>query len=110
MLKIRDLRKEKGITQKELANRIGTSNKNVWAWENGGSSPDIPTLKLLASFFDVSIDYLVGRVDDFGFATGSDTPLAQSEKEIIRILRALDANEREIVIKQIRALSPDKRK
>ncbi len=57
-VRIAKLRKEKGITQKTLADKIGVSDKAVSKWEQGGS-PDIDLLPSIAKFFNVSIDYLV---------------------------------------------------
>lgn len=54
------LRTEKGIGQVELAKQIGVSKGIISLWENGLREPNMSSLILLAKFFDVSIDYLVG--------------------------------------------------
>ena len=56
--KISELRKEKGITQEELAERLGVSPQAVSKWENDLSCPDIMLLPELAKLFDVTIDEL----------------------------------------------------
>lgn len=53
-------RKEKGLTQDELAGHIGVSKAAVSKWEIGQSYPDITILPQLASFFNISIDELMG--------------------------------------------------
>ena len=53
-------RKESGMTQAELAEYIGVSKPAVSKWESGYSLPDITLLPVLASFFDISIDELMG--------------------------------------------------
>ena len=53
-------RKEKGITQDELASYIGVSKAAVSKWEIGQSYPDITFLPQLATFFNISIDELMG--------------------------------------------------
>lgn len=53
-------RKESGMTQAELAEYIGVSKPAVSKWESGYSLPDIALLPVLASFFDISIDELMG--------------------------------------------------
>lgn len=53
-------RKEKGITQDVLANYIGVSKTAVSKWETSQSYPDVTFLPLLASYFDISIDELMG--------------------------------------------------
>lgn len=58
------LRKEKRLTQKELAEKVGVSDKAVSRWETGKNYPDIETLQRLAEVFDVSVnDLLTGEVD-----------------------------------------------
>lgn len=53
-------RKERGVTQEELANHLGVSKPAVSKWESGQSYPDILLLPILASYFDISIDQLIG--------------------------------------------------
>ncbi len=53
-------RKEKGITQDELASYIGVSKASVSKWETGQSYPDITFLPQLAAYFNISIDDLMG--------------------------------------------------
>ncbi len=59
-LRIADLRKIKKITQQELADRIGVSFQTISKWETGVNMPDITILPLLADFFNVSTDQLLG--------------------------------------------------
>lgn len=54
------LRKKKGITQEELAERLGVTAQAVSKWENEISCPDIQLLPKIAELFDVSIDELMG--------------------------------------------------
>ncbi len=53
-------RKEKGLTQEELASYLGVSKPAVSKWESGQSYPDILLLPVLASFFNTSVDALLG--------------------------------------------------
>lgn len=57
---ISKLRKEKNVTQEELASKVGVSSQAVSKWENGGM-PDAELLPSIADFFEVSIDTLFGR-------------------------------------------------
>ena len=57
--KIKTLREKRGITQSELANRLGITRSGVNAWEMGISIPSTQYIVLLAKFFDVSTDYLL---------------------------------------------------
>ena len=56
--RLKRYRRERGLTQQELADRIGVSNKSVSRWESG-SYPDVPTLLSLARALDVTVDALL---------------------------------------------------
>lgn len=57
---LKDLRMEKGLTQEELAKQINFSLSVVNKWENGKKNPSVDAIKVLAKFFNVSADYLLG--------------------------------------------------
>lgn len=57
------LRKEKGILQKEVARHLNMTVATVSNYEKGVHLPDLNTLIMLADFFDVSTDYLLQRTD-----------------------------------------------
>ncbi len=54
-----ELRKEKGITQRELAEILNVSAKTISHWERDEHSPDLSIIPLLAEFFGVSCDELI---------------------------------------------------
>ncbi len=56
---ISQLRRDHGITQLELAERLNYSDKAVSKWERGESYPDVATLKEIADLFSVTVDYLL---------------------------------------------------
>ena len=59
------LRKQKGFSQEELANRLNVSRQTVSKWEVGDSTPDMEKLIAISDLFDVSLDNLVmGKEDD----------------------------------------------
>ena len=60
---IKKLRKEKGLTQISLQMKTGVEQALISKYETGERVPPTDTLILLADFFDVSIDYLLGRTD-----------------------------------------------
>lgn len=53
------LRKERGISQEELANAVGVSRQAVQKWESGASAPDVGNLVALSDFFGTTLDYLL---------------------------------------------------
>ena len=57
---IRELRTKKGLSQDELAEKVFVSRQAVSRWENGETTPNTETLKLLSKLFDVSINTLLG--------------------------------------------------
>ena len=59
--RVKALRQEKGLTQKELAELLELKLRTYRTYEYGESYPSVPGLLALADFFDVSLDYLVGR-------------------------------------------------
>ena len=61
---IRRLRKAKGVTQAQLAEAVHVESTNVSKWESGNSEPNKSVLSRLASYFNVSTDYLLGRTDN----------------------------------------------
>ena len=61
MLRIRELREEAQMTQKQLADRISNMQRNVSNWEQGVSEPDLQTVVAIADIFNVSLDELFGR-------------------------------------------------
>lgn len=60
---IRELRKEKKMSQSELGKLIGVSQTTVTAWETGRAEPSSTFVSKLADLFNVSTDYLLGRSD-----------------------------------------------
>lgn len=64
--RLKELRIEKGLTQKNLADAIGTTDDSIFSWEKGRSQPSFEMLKVLCTFFDVSSDYFIGLEDETG--------------------------------------------
>ena len=58
---LRELRKQKKLSQSALAEVVGMSQATVASWENGTRKPDVETVSYLADYFGVTVDYLMGR-------------------------------------------------
>ena len=69
------LRKQKGLSQEELANRLNVSRQTVSKWEVGDSTPDMEKLIAMSDLFDVSLDNLVMGKEDAGDM--HDTPRSE---------------------------------
>lgn len=63
-IRIRELRIDKGWTQKEFASVLMTTNSSVCDWERGRTEPSIDNLIKMSEVFETSIDYIVGKKDD----------------------------------------------
>jgi len=61
---LESLKSQKEILQKDIAKSIGISLRSYQRYEHGEREPSMSTLIALADFFDVSLDYLVGRTDN----------------------------------------------
>ena len=95
MLRLRELRKEKGLTQKETAAAFKVAQATWSGWETEEHAIDTAALVRLAGFFDVSVDYLLGCSDDKRASNqeGIDKETLRSllELGVIREDRTLDA-------------------
>ena len=85
------LRKERGMTQEDLARELNVSYQAVSKWENSVSAPDISNIKQLAQFFGVSIDMLFGLEL---MPEKKDEPV--TDEALDALDRELDALEQEI--------------
>ncbi len=68
-IKLKELRIERGLTQKELALVLDCSQSMITRWEKGECEPTENIIRKTAIFFDVSTDYLLGLEDDVGAKT-----------------------------------------
>lgn len=62
--RIKDLMREYGLNQVRLAEKVGVKQNTISAWLSGKKEPSIRSLWLLADFFEVSVDYLIGRTEN----------------------------------------------
>ena len=62
--RLKELRKEGGLTQKQLAEVLETTDDSIFSWEKGRSQPSIETLQKICNYFNVSADYLIGLKND----------------------------------------------
>ena len=74
------LRKEKGYTQQELAEKLNVSNKSISRWENGNTMPDLSLIPPLCEILDISINELLS-----GERIENDDYQKKLEENIIKI-------------------------
>lgn len=84
--RLRLLRERYGLSQNDLADRLGTSQTQIMRWEGNKVIPSAESVISLAKFFNVSSDYLLGLV---ATPTGSivDSDLTNDEQALIHYLR-----------------------
>ena len=73
--KLYELRKQKGFSQEELANRLNVSRQTISKWEVGESTPDMEKLVAISDLFEVSLDELV---------KGEEPKLAEPSEQIVK--------------------------
>ena len=92
------LRKEKGLTQEQLAEQLGVSNRTVSRWETGNNMPDISLLTEIAEFYDVSIPELI-------CGERKSENMKEEVKEVAETLSDYAQTEKETLLKSIRNMS-----
>ena len=95
---LKDLRKEKGITQEQLAEKLGVSGRTISRWETGKNMPDISLLVEIAEFFDVSIPEIIKgeRKSEY---------MKNETKEVAETMSDYAKAEKEQLIKSFRNMS-----
>lgn len=73
------LRKEKGLTQVQLGEKIGVTNKTISRWENGNYLPSVDMLKLLSDEFDVTINEIINgeRINNNDYKKVADENISE---------------------------------
>lgn len=61
--RLKELREARGLSQAKVAEELGLSRFSVYAYEKSKASPTLDGLVILADYFDVTLDYLLGRTD-----------------------------------------------
>ena len=89
-LKIKEYREELQLTQKELAEKVGSVQRNISNWENGINEPDCETIVRLAQLFDITIDELFGKESP----SGGSQPFVGLEYTILKCVRQLTEAQR----------------
>jgi len=103
-MNIKTLRKSKGWTQTELAQRLGTSQKVITSYETGSKKPPIRRLPDLAAIFDVTIEELIGPQE---LMVKEEHPHTHKNSRIAKVQQLyehLPPNDQRVILKQIKAL------
>lgn len=97
--RLKFLRKEQGLLQKNIADFLNISKSAYGYYEQGRNEPDIHTIVKLADFYQVSTDYLIGKTDV------KQADLTKKESDIIKMYRNLNKDDQNIIFGAVYALS-----
>ncbi|MER0279647.1 helix-turn-helix transcriptional regulator [Clostridioides difficile] len=92
--RLKELRKNKGLTQEQAAKDLKTTKVSIGRYENGSREPSIYFLKNVAEYYNVSIDYLLGES-----STNHSFYINNDKKELLDIFDKLDSVSRKRIIK-----------
>ena len=87
--RLKELRKEKNCTQRQLGKELGLTANSICEWEKNRSEPSIEMILRLTQFFDVSTDYLLRQTDELGAVLPGSKELPEEELELLRLYRNL---------------------
>lgn len=87
--KLKELREQRGLFQKDLAEHIGVSATTISYYESGRKKPQMDKLNLLAGYFGVTVDYLLGENKEL-------SKLEEDWPEGVQIIRRLNKSRPEV--------------
>ncbi len=90
---ILNCRKEKGITQEQLAEKLGVTSKSISRWENGHTMPDYTLLKDLCNELDININELLS-----GEKIKGNDYMNKSEENLIKLRKQIDKRKKLLTI------------
>lgn len=89
---LKSLRLAKNLTQDELAKQLRISRSAIGMYESGAREPDFDTLELIADFFNVDIDYLMGRTTKTTFIPHATNDSYYTNPETAKIAQEIYEN------------------
>lgn len=110
---IKTLRKEKKLTQEELAKIIGVTKLTILRWENGDRVPKADKAQLLADFFGVTVPYLLGYEKEINSALYDTLPTAiqktdEQYEHYLKVYKSSIVGANEQLDNVVNSLNPDK--
>ncbi len=104
MIKLQELRQEKGISQAELAKALGLTQQSYSRYEREVCELSYNALIKIARYFDVSIDYLLGN-STFYYPDNLQTALSDNEKKLLTEFRKLSPALQDVAINAVSVLA-----
>lgn len=93
MIRLFELRTEKEISQRAIAQIMSVSQGTYNNWENGKTQPSIEQIITLANYFGVTVDYLIGNTNDYEVLSSAEL-LTEEQKEILNKVSRLSKSAR----------------
>lgn len=100
---LRSLRQQVGLNQTDFARAIGVSRSTIGMYETGKREPDFETLELIADYFNVSLDYLIGNSNT---KNNKPTPEGELQKDVIVLHRNGERIEYHLTEEQLQVVKP----
>ena len=97
---LKELRKEKGITQAQLAETLNVSARTVSRWETGSNMPDISILVDIADYYDISIPEIIN-------GERKSEMMNEEERKIAKTMSDYATTEKEKIFKEMKLGIPD---
>ena len=115
---LKELRKSRKLLQKDLARYLQVAESTYSYWEQGKFEPDTETLKKLADYFNVSVDYLLGRTENNETTTTENLfkikkapeSLSDDEQELLKQYNLLDSHSKIALLELAKNLNINKSK
>lgn len=104
---LRELRKEKGLLQRDIAKDLGLTTSAIGFYETGKRKPDHDTLERLANYFGVSVDYLLGRTKERSSADKIKSALADDPELAGTWDKLSKRKDLQLLFKQTKDMSPE---
>lgn len=106
---LKELRLSRGITQVELAKQLGISRSTVGMYESGSREPDFETLELIADYFNIDTDYILGRTNKTTYIpipvdTQTSIHNRKKEHELLEVYRKLSDENKDKTVQYSKGL------
>ena len=101
MLRLKQARIERNISQKDLARALGIGISSLSQYENGQRQPGYETILKIANYFDVTTDYLLGRKESKSPGMDESIPRDDGERKLIQIVRKLDPAQKALLLRLV---------
>lgn len=100
--RLKELRKKNNITQEQVAKHLGVKRSTYSNYEYGNREPDNETLNKIADYFEVSVDYLLGRDGNRGYLSD------EQAWKIVDIIMNLSEHRKEAIINLLKSYEEEK--